>query len=277
MKLIQTAFNHTITSNYLPIPKSQINNKAFSSIIWYCSLCISAVTPISWVRRDSSRCAGVNHSWAEMETSSQSPSGSCLDIIDLYHELPSNSSFPLTTETKKHSKLAPLACTVHKSLIRSLKWKDGCIFPSTGWSRVEYYSRSGIHCTGWRWRRGTCTSIYYSPVWALKIALAVSFLCLSTEQRKPKIGRSWHAAAAKCHCVFSSDFSLSCRCAERHRWPSSTGPHSFVLTAAVRSKYDTKINHFLKITPCLWCYCELCVCVLLTRKCFWLFQNMLQL
>lgn len=39
-----------------------------------------------------------------MENYSQSPFGSCLDIIDLYHEFPSNSSFPVNTETKKSTR-----------------------------------------------------------------------------------------------------------------------------------------------------------------------------
>lgn len=39
-----------------------------------------------------------------METYSQNPFGSCLDIIDLYHELPSNSSFPVNAETKKSTR-----------------------------------------------------------------------------------------------------------------------------------------------------------------------------
>lgn len=37
---------------------------------------------------------------------------SCLDIIDLYHELPSNSSFPVNTETKKSARATLEACAI---------------------------------------------------------------------------------------------------------------------------------------------------------------------
>lgn len=204
-------------------------NKTFYSIRLHSSHRNAVVTHISWVRRDSSRCGGVNISWAEMETNSQSSLGSCLDIIDLYHELPSNRSFPVNTETKKSASATLEA--------RGIALHYTQVIHQTGlmnrWTAVldrrsccEEYSRPPpclvFTTVRWRWRRGTHTSIHYSPVWALKIAPAASFFSGGVKQGKPKIGRSWHAAAAKCHCVFRSDFSLSCRCTDRHTslWPS---------------------------------------------------------
>lgn len=47
-----------------------------------------------------------------METYSQSSLRSCQDIIDLYHELPSNSSFPVNFETKKSACATLEACGI---------------------------------------------------------------------------------------------------------------------------------------------------------------------